>query len=172
MKVGGFGTSHGIKGLIKVFTEGETLRTLIPPFECFASSDEIEFTSIKVISLNPNGSYYLCQVEGFHSPEAVIQLRNHSIWVDRKFLPQLKDGEIYTEQLIGLEIISKESKTNLDYYVKDVLDNPAHPILLLVSKTESKSQVMIPFINQFVGDWNLKENTLEVIDWEQWFLEI
>ncbi len=171
MKVGGFGTSHGIKGLIKVYSDGETLASLQTPFECLVQkiSETNSYQKVKVESFKRNGNHYLAKIEGFETPEAVIAFRNKSIYLKEEELPPPDEDEVYTKDLIGLLAISYESKEKIGYKISDILDNPAHPILVLEPLEEGQPNLLIPFINQFLGDWDLQAKTIEIKDWEQWF---
>jgi 16S rRNA processing protein RimM len=171
VKVGGFGTSHGIKGLIKVYSDGETLASLTTPFHCLVpkSKDSTSFQKIKIESFKKNGNHFLAKIEGFETPETVIVFRNKSIFLNEEELPPLKEGEVYTKDLIGLIAISFETKDRIGYTVSEILDNPAHPILVLTSDIDGQGNLMVPFLNQFLGDWDLQTKTIEVKNWEQWF---
>ncbi|MCW7462573.1 ribosome maturation factor RimM [Leptospira limi] len=168
VKVGVFGSSHGIKGSIKVFTEGETLSSLKAPTTCTVQDPLGKTTTIEIESIKPNGNHYLVKIKGYDTPETVVKYRGFSLLWKKEDLPKPNDGEIYTEDLIGLETISKETKTPLGYKVTDVIDNPAHPILECKPISGEGETILVPFLNRFVGDWNLETKTLEMIEWEQW----
>lgn len=168
MKVGVFGSSHGIKGFIKVFTEGETLSSLKAPTTCTVQDPLGNTTTIAIESIKSNGNHFLVKIKGYDTPETVVKYRGFSILWKKEELPKPQDGEVYTEDLIGLTIISKETKTPLGYKVTDVIDNPAHPILECKPTSGEGETILVPFLNRFVGDWNLETKTLEMIEWEQW----
>ncbi|TGL55250.1 16S rRNA processing protein RimM [Leptospira kemamanensis] len=168
MKVGVFGSSHGIKGFIKVFTDGETLSSLKAPTTCTVRDPLGNTTTIAIESIKSNGNHFLVKIKGYDTPETVVKYRGFSILWKKEELPKPQDGEVYTEDLIGLRIISKETKTPLGYKVTDVIDNPAHPILECKPTSGEGETILVPFLNRFVGDWNLETKTLEMIEWEQW----
>ncbi|TGL90552.1 16S rRNA processing protein RimM [Leptospira congkakensis] len=168
VKVGVIGSSHGIKGFIKLFTEGDTLNSVKPPIICTVEDPRGNQSTIQIDEIKLNGNHYLLKLKGFETPETVIKYRGFSLLWKRDELPKPTDGEIYTEDLVGLLAISKETNLSLDYVVTQVIDNPAHPILELKPKNGEGETVLIPFLNRFVGDWNLETKTLEIIGWEQW----
>lgn len=168
MKVGVFGSSHGIKGFIKVFTDGETLSSLKAPTTCTVQDPLGNITTIAIESIKSNGNHFLVKIKGYDTPETVVKYRGFSILWKKEELPKPQDGEVYTEDLIGLTIISKETKTPLGYKVTDVIDNPAHPILECKPTSGEGETILVPFLNRFVGDWNLETKTLEMIEWEKW----
>ncbi|MCG6145533.1 ribosome maturation factor RimM [Leptospira bandrabouensis] len=169
VKVGVIGSSHGIKGFIKVFTEGDTLNSVKPPFTCTVEDPRGNQSTIQIEEIKPNGNHFLVKLKGFETPETVIKYRGFSLLWKREDLPKPTEGEIYTEDLVGLLAISKETSQSLHYVVTQVIDNPAHPILELKPKSGEGETILIPFLNRFVGDWNLESKTLEIIHWEQWF---
>lgn len=169
MKVGVIGSSHGIKGFIKLFTEGDTLLSAKAPLSCIVEDPRGNQTSIHIEEIKQNGNHFLLKLKGYETPETVVKYRGFSLLWKREELPQPKDGEIYTEDLVGLLALSKETNAPLAYIVTQVIDNPAHPILELKPTAGEGETVLIPFLNLFVGDWNLESKTIEIIHWEQWF---
>lgn len=169
MKVGVFGSSHGIKGYIKCFTEGETLHSLKTPSTCLVQDPIGNQSNILIESIKPNGNHFLVKIKGYDTPETVVKYRGFSLLWKKEDLPVPSAGEIYTEDLIGLHAIAKETKSPLGYKITEVIDNPAHPILECKPISGEGETILVPFLNRFVGDWNLEEKTLEMIEWEQWF---
>ncbi len=169
MKVGVFGSSHGIKGFIKCFTEGETLRSIQTPISCIVQDPLGKTATIEIETIKANGNHFLLKIKGYDTPETVVKYRGYSLLWKKEDLPAPSAGEIYTEDLIGLQAISKETGKTLGYKVTQVIDNPAHPILECKPMSGEGETILIPFLNQFVGDWNLETRTIEFISWEQWF---
>lgn len=169
MKVGVIGSSHGIKGFIKLFTEGDTLSSAKAPLTCTVEDPRGNQSQIHIEEIKQNGNHYLLKLKGYETPEAVVKYRGFSLLWKREELPKPNADEIYSEDLVGLLAISKETSASLEYTVTQVIDNPAHPILELKPKSGEGETVLIPFLNRFVGDWNLESKTLEIINWEQWF---
>ncbi|MBM9589424.1 16S rRNA processing protein RimM [Leptospira sp. 201903075] len=169
VKVGVIGSSHGIKGFIKLFTEGDTLSSAKAPLTCTVEDTRGNQSQIHIEEIKQNGNHYLLKLKGYETPEAVVKYRGFSLLWKREELPKPNADEIYSEDLVGLLAISKETNTSLEYTVTQVIDNPAHPILELKPKSGEGETVLIPFLNRFVGNWNLESKTLEIIEWEQWF---
>ncbi|ABZ94120.1 RimM protein, required for 16S rRNA processing [Leptospira biflexa serovar Patoc strain 'Patoc 1 (Ames)'] len=169
VKVGVFGSSHGIKGFIKVFTEGETLHTLKAPATCTVEDPQGKTSTIAIEEFRPNGNHFLVKIKGYDTPETVVKYRGYSLLWKKEDLPKPNEGEIYSEDLIGLLVISKETKQPLNYKITQVMDNPAHPILECKPIQGEGETILVPFLNQFVGDWDLENQTIECIHWEQWF---
>ncbi|MDF3821503.1 ribosome maturation factor RimM [Leptospira sp. 96542] len=170
VKVGVFGSSHGVKGLIKVFSDGDSLLSKTTPFHCKIQLKDGREETIHILSLKTNGNHLLAQIDGYIVPETVVRFRSGSLFMERGELPKTDPTEIYTSDLIDLQAKNKETGIVLDYRIVDVMDNPAHPILVFRSTTEDPKQIMVPFLHRFVGDWDFDSQTIEVIDWEQWFV--
>lgn len=168
VELGSFGSSYGIKGYKKFFPYGETLSSLLPPFSCTVKSDG-GTRQISVTDIQKRNSYYLVKVEGIDTPEAGPWLTGAKLLWPKSDLPPLNDLEIYVEDLVGLVAISFETGEPLGYCVSRVLDNPVHPILEFSNREGNPTVVLVPFLNLFVGDWNLAERTIELKNWEQWF---
>ncbi|TGN18808.1 16S rRNA processing protein RimM [Leptospira idonii] len=171
MQVGTLGATHGIKGFIKVHTGGDSLVSAKLPLVCQVRPLGGGTKEIKITSLKPNGNHLLCKIEGYDSPESVVIFRNASLWLSRSLLPKVDDGEVYVTDLVGLSAVLSLGGEKLDYTVESVIDNPAHPILRFVSNSpkEDFSEILVPFLNLYVGDWNLETGEIEVKSWEDWF---
>ena len=71
--MGVFGSSHGIKGFIKVFTEGETLHTLKAPATCTVEDPQGKTSTIAIEEFRPNGNHFLVKIKGYETPETVVK---------------------------------------------------------------------------------------------------
>jgi 16S rRNA processing protein RimM len=69
--------------------------------------------------------------------------------------------------LIGFQPIYK-NEIQTDFTLIEFIDNPAHPILLFKN---SEAEILIPYINQFVGKVDIENKTIEILNWEDWFVE-
>ncbi|TGN08260.1 ribosome maturation factor RimM [Leptospira ilyithenensis] len=170
IKVGDFGATHGIKGLIRIHTEGETLATLKTPIICLVELVGGEKKQVKILEIKKHSSFYLAKLEGYETPEGVVIFRQAGIFLKKFELPKPAPGEVYVLDLIGLEATYRLGEKGLGYFVKEVIDNAAHPILRFVAREEIEpKEVLVPFLNKYVGDWDLQKKQIEVVSWEDWF---
>ncbi|GBF49059.1 ribosome maturation factor RimM [Leptospira ryugenii] len=173
VSIGTFGASHGVKGLIKVFTSGDTLSQKKPPITVYTKKGQESFTSLSLLQIHKQANHFLVQIDGFVSKESVAVLTNSELFLPKEELPQTEHpNEIYTFQLLGLQAVPSIGGEHLGYEVTDVIDNPAHPILefkVLDAKAETLPTILVPFLDQFIGNWDIHKQEIEVKQWEQWF---
>lgn len=171
IQVGTFGATHGIKGSIKINTSGDALSQLKLPLMIDVPLQSGANKKVKILSLSKNGNHLLAKVEGYDTPEAVVLLRNAPILIPKDLLPKATASEIYVVDLIGLSAVKKLNGEDLGYFIAEVIDNPAHPILRFVTKNNDMEpkEILVPFLNLYVGDWDLSLKQIEVISWELWF---
>jgi 16S rRNA processing protein RimM len=169
--VGTFGATHGIKGNIKIHTSGDALASVPLPLKCDVRLTGGETKSISIQSISPNGNSLLAKIDGYETPEAVGIFRNAVIFLPKAVLPEIPEDEIYVIDLIGLAAVSKLGGESLGYKIVEVVDNPAHPILRFNALDEAKEpkEILVPFLNLYVGDWDKKLKQIEVRSWELWF---
>lgn len=86
------------------------------------------------------------------------------IYLLKSEVPPPDPNEVYEFQLLGL--VPQEKGTIFsDFKLTSVLENPAHPILEF-SNTET--QILVPYIERYVGRVDLTQGSIEVHDWEDW----
>lgn len=173
IKVGTFGTTHGIKGNIKIHTSGDALTSISLPLHCEVRLSDGKMKKISILSITPTGTTLVAKIEGFDSPETVAILRNSSIYLPKDALPPISGTEVYVIDLIGLLAVEALGGTSLGYKIVEVIDNPAHPILRFnaIDETTIPKEILVPFLHLYVGDWDLNKKQIEVKSWGLW-LEI
>lgn len=97
---------------------------------------------------------HLKGVDDRNISEAMVPFSIHMLKSD---LPELDDGEVYLDDLIGLDAIHIESKQKIGRIV-DIEDNGMQAILV-IRGTQSFD---IPFVDAFVGEIDIEAGTVEV----------
>ncbi len=171
IQVGTFGGTFGIKGFIKVHTTGDSLLNIKLPalFEVRLSAGETKKLNIQTIT--QNGNTLIAKLEGYDTPEAVAIYRNASILLPKNQLPKIDPSEIYVIDLVGLQAVKELGGEPYNYTIVEVLDNPAHPILRLVPKNDGllPAEILVPFLELYVGKWDISKKEIEMRSWELWF---
>jgi len=169
--VGTFGSTHGIKGNIKIHTSGDALSSVPLPLVCEVKLADGKLQKVTIHSIVSNGSFLLAKVAGYETPEAVSLLRNATIYLPKDVLPEIASDEIYVIDLIGLEAVTILGGESLGYTIVEVIDNPAHAILRFLANDNSKEplEILVPFLHLYVGDWDKSKKQIEVKSWELWF---
>lgn len=169
--MGSFGSTHGIKGNIKIHTTGDALASVSLPLSCEIKLPDGTFKTISIESISPNGNTLLAKIKGYETPESAAVLRNAAILLPKERLPEIPADEVYVIDLIGLTAVTNLGGESLGYQIAEVIDNPAHPILCFhpMDENAEPKEILVPFLHLYVGDWDLKQKQIEVRSWELWF---
>jgi len=98
--IGVIAQAHGVKGLVKILPYGDDpyLIELVEDFD--------------ITLKNPHGKYFLAEIEGVNSREAVDAIKGTELFIDRDQLPEPEEGEYYIEDLVGMKAVNANSGKN------------------------------------------------------------
>lgn len=101
--VGKIVAPQGIRGEVRVQTYTQTptdLKTLK------VYSDKLSDNSFHFVrQLNPQSTVVIAKIDGVNDRNAAELLRGVELFINRSDLPELKDGEYYQADLIGMRVI-------------------------------------------------------------------
>ncbi len=100
LEIGKITSVHGVKGLVKIYPNLQDY-ALFQTFGRFFLRDgaEIKITQKFVVKKN-----IVCELEGVATREAAESMVGTKIYVEKDALPELKEDEIYFDDLIGLKV--------------------------------------------------------------------
>lgn len=165
ISVGKITSTYGLKGEVKVAHSGGILACVNVPYVVYEDSKGT-LQRLKIRKNKNRGSYSILSFVGLFSIEDVEKLVGKILYLHKSEFPKKEVGEFYIYELIGLHPFSN-SQILSEYKVEKVMENPAHPILVFRGNGK---EILVPFVSRFVGEVKLEENYIEMIDWEQWFL--
>ena len=106
------------------------------------------------------GNRVLVRFKGIEDPDAAASLRDTDLYIERKQLPTLGDGEYYWADLIGLEV------RNLDDVllgkVADLLPTGANDVIVVKGDQER----LIPYVMGVTVQQVELDQGRMVVDWE------
>ncbi|MCK4541852.1 MAG: 16S rRNA processing protein RimM [Spirochaetales bacterium] len=163
MAIGAVRTSHGVRGFLKV-------RSYSGEYDHFLKLKEVElrfkgktrFLGIEEVKRHSSG--ILMKFTGIDNPEEAKKYANWELWVPSELAAPLREGEIYSADLIGCRL-EKNGRTLAT--VSGVIQGGASDLLEVID-TEGK-QFLVPFIEQFIGDIDLKAKVIELK--AEWLLQ-
>ena len=101
--VGKIVAPQGVRGEVRVQTYTQTptdLKTLK------LYSDKLSDNSFHFVrQLNPQSTVIIAKIDGVNDRNAAELLRGVELFINRSDLPELKDGEYYQADLIGMRVI-------------------------------------------------------------------
>lgn len=118
--------------------------------------DRLQLT---VSTVRGDSTFPIVAFEGVDDREGAEALRGLLLEVPADALPALEEGEFYPFELIGLD--ARDEAGVVRGRVEDVLDNPAHP-LLVVAAADASKEIFVPFVADAVPHIAVDEGYLVV----------
>ena len=147
-------TSHGIKGFVKV-------KSLSGESEHFKNLKEIIIMEndlsvcLHLEDVKIANKFILIKFSGINTPEKAKELRNHIIWTDIKHACELKNDEYYYKDIYHCDVYKNG---DIIGKVKSIFEG-ANSDNLEIMMNNNKI-VVVPFINEFVGEVNIREKKI------------
>lgn len=166
ISIGKITSTFGLKGFLKVASSGDILFSLRPNSQVYLSIHD-KLTSRKILKLRKEKNLCILSLEDIDSIEEAEGLIGKILYYPKKDTESLLEpDEYFTHQLIGLNPYNKKN-VHSDFKILEVLENPVHPILLF---SNGATEILVPYINQFVGKVDLENKRIEILNWEDWIL--
>ena len=161
-------TAYGVKGDIKVSSYSGETEHFFKLKEVFLKKGTVQkhFGVERVQVLNGD---ILLKLRTLNSPEAAKMYATWDIVVSREFASPLEEGEFYYCDLFGSVLLHEGNRMGV---VKSVIDNGASTLLEIDCDPDTdgkKRTVLVPFLDQFIGQVDTKGKTIELK--ETWFFE-
>ena len=139
---------HGLKGFLKVDPLTDFESRFAKGARVFLNDEELRIADCMWHKNRP-----LLKLPGCNSIEQAECLRGKTLYADRSEMPELDEDEFFTEDLIGLKVVTTagESLGKVD----DVWDTPAHDTLVV-------GEILIPVVKQFVKSIDIDEQLIVV----------
>jgi 16S rRNA processing protein RimM len=144
---------HGLRGEVKLQYWGDMLTSFSNIKTLISDNGE----SFVLESFRPHKNIVLLKLENIDNADDAEKLRGNIFSAKKSELPELLEGEAYIADVIGMEVYDEEN--NFLGNVKDYFENKAHGVFTIIK--ESK-EFMIPAIDEFILDKNVKNNKMVV----------
>lgn len=169
MPVGRILDAWGIKGGLKVQAYSADADALFSAKRWYLVSTGPKPVRVvlAVRSVREQGEGIVAMAEGVDDRNAAEALRGHEIHVARSEFPRTPDGEYYWVDLIGLDVVNRESQA-LGRII-GLIDTGPHAVLRVLppgveAPAKPDQERLIPFVAAFVDDVDLAAKQIKV-DW-------
>jgi len=154
--------SFGLKGLVKILHSGGILSESAPDLEYVFLHQSSHYKSKKITVHGTKGNVVIAVLEGIDTIEDAEKLTGKEIYLPVSELQKFrKPGEFFLFELVGC--IPYENGNEISgFQLTDVLDNPAH--MILVFEKDGK-EILIPYIDKYVGNIDIGNRKIEIIGW-------
>lgn len=154
IKIGKIVSPHGIKGQIKVYNYSRRDR-----FEDI-SEITIDKETFNIESITSVKHMVILKVHGIDDRNSAEALRGKDVFMDEKYLDELKEDEYLIRDLIGLDVFRDESSS-----IGKVIDVLQYgPSDTYEIKLNNGKMAYIPAVKEFIKDVDLEKGiTIETI---------
>lgn len=151
---------HGIRGLVKLRTDGESLPELADAGRLIDAQGRPVALTLKSM-LRGN---WLASVAGVADRTAAEALIGRALYATREDLPETDEGEVYVTDLIGLAVI--DSAGRRWGTVEGVENYGAGDLLVL--RLHGGGEEMLPFADAFVPEYDIEAGTVTILPPDDW----
>ncbi len=146
--IGVISAPHGVGGTVRVRPpgSGRHLRRGVEPV--------VDGERRRILASRPTPKGFLVDLEGIADRDLAASLRGHELLLDREELDAPDEEEFYVWDLVGLEVYD-EAGFRIGN-VADVLETPAHEILLIRDDEEEPAEHYVPFTHEHVPTVDLE----------------
>ncbi len=155
--VGKILSAWGVRGGVKFLLYNLESKALEKTRELYVKAGFL-FEPLSIKSLQKQGKYWVINFEGYHSPEAVLELKGKEAFLPTEKLPKKEKGEIYIFELIGMTVYSSQGEKL--GRVKQVDNYGASEILVVENEI---GEVLIPMTRETLKEVHSLEKKI-IID--------
>lgn len=159
LNIGKIVNTHGIRGEVRIQSLTDH------PEERYAKGSELvielgrgEYTAVTVKSHRVHKSFDLLTFEEYTNINEVERFKTKMLQVDEALLPELDEGEYYTSQLIGAEVVDEAD--NHIGKLKEILFLPANDVWVV--ERSNKKDLLLPHIDSVILNVDIKQKKITV----------
>ncbi len=155
--IGQFGRSLGLKGDLRLYPYGNSLRYFKAPFYFVTDPDNHAPERYRITALSLRNKDYAVHIQSVDTKEEAAKFSGHDVFVRHSTLPPLNENEYYNFELKGMTLIADKTGVELGK-VKEVYSFPAADALQYISKNQTMHYV--PFTNNAIVKVDKTQGTI------------
>jgi 16S rRNA processing protein RimM len=152
---------HGVKGKIKVDYFGEDLNRFSPDQEVFIRNRVGRLQAYEILEAVPQPPRLILRFKGIERREEVEPLVGKEILIKRSSLPDLKEGEYYWFDILGM-VVETEKGRRIGR-VKEIFPTGANDIYVVEGK---RREIFLPATEEVIQSVDIKKGRMKVIRME------
>ena len=165
-KIGYISRSHGVQGEVLIVPDiyAPTLFDALDLVRIETARGDLvpaRIESVRVQEKNNRLSFFV-KFEHVTDRTQAENLKNSSVFADREIVESLLDTDNLPLDLTSFAIVSDGQSIG---EVEEMLENPAHPILQVV--TDKQEQLLIPLVDEYVADIDEEAKQIQCTNLEQ-----
>lgn len=161
--------AYGIKGWVRIRPYSQEADALLGARTWWlgASPKQPQQRDVQVMQSRLHVDEVVAQLMGVADRDAAESLKGATVHIRRSHFPALDNNEFYWVDLVGLKV--ENLRGEVLGHVSELMDNGAHPILVVQSEASGEDgkarQWLIPFVEHFVPTVDMAGKRI-VVDWE------
>ncbi|NGP87300.1 ribosome maturation factor RimM [Fodinibius halophilus] len=165
-QIGYISRSHGVAGDVLIIPDiyAPTLFDALELVHIANTRGDLvpaRIESVRVQEKNNRLSFFV-KFEHVTDRTQAEKLKNFTVYADREIVNSLLDSDELPLKLTSFEVLEDEEAVGT---VKALLENPAHPILEVV--TTGQEQLLIPFVDEYVVDIDEESQNIQCKNLDQ-----
>ena len=152
------GASHGLKGYIRFTSYSGDVDHIAEIGTVFLWQGE-RFRKLQVEDVRVSGKHHIIKFKEINSLEEAKNLTHWEMWIARSDALPNEEDQYYYADIYGLTVHVKGEEKGT---VTGIYDTK--PVDLFEVKKKSGETSIIPFSKQYIGEVDLKEGTIELLE--------
>ncbi len=149
-------SAWGVRGAVKFLLYNPESKALEKTRQLYVKVG-FSFELFAIKSLQKQGKFLIIYFEGYHSPEAVLELKGKEAFLPTEKLPKKEKGEVYIFELIGMKVYSSEGEKM--GMVKRVDNYGASEILIVENEID---EILIPMTPETLKEIHTHEKKIVI----------
>ena len=149
--------THHLQGSVKINSIFENIELIQNERVLLEKDDKKRLLTVKNVK-RLNEKKAILDFEEIGSVDSAKELNGYKVKIRRDLLPEKSEDDFYIKDLFGLEVFSENNKIG---EIVDVMETAAHNILI-IEDIDTKKEIMIPLIDEFVTKIDFPNEKIEV----------
>jgi 16S rRNA processing protein RimM len=152
---------HGVKGKIKVDYFGEDLNHFPLYREVFIKDHVGRLQAYDILEAVPQPPRLILRLKGIERIEEVEPLVGREIFIEKRSLPDLKEGEHYWFEILGMVVETEKGKRI--GRVREIFPTGANDVYVVEGK---RREIFLPATEEVIQSIDIKKGRMKVIRME------
>jgi 16S rRNA processing protein RimM len=148
---------HGVRGKIKLEYFGEDVNCFPPSREVFIEVNAGSLQAYEILETTPQAPRLILHLKGIERREEVEPLIGKEVFIKREVLPDLKEGEYYWMDLLGMSVETQEGKKI--GRVKEIFSTGANDVYVVEGK---RGEIFLPATWEVIQNVDRKNRVMRV----------
>ena len=148
---------HGVKGKIKAEYFGEDLSHFSLYREIFIKDQVARLQAFEILEVVSQPPHLILRLKGIGRREEVEPLVGKEILIKRRFLPDLKEGEYYWFDILGM-VVETEKGERIGR-VKEIFSTGANDVYVVEGK---RGEIFLPATEEVIQSIDIKKGRMKV----------